>query len=169
MSHRLRPVEALRLIACLSVAALIGRGIASACMGADCSNTGTMHGNMGTMHGLMHGQMMRSASPVATSAPSASGSDDQAAADQIYSERCTACHGADGSGKGPASTSLKPPPANFHDKKWQQTVSDDTIAKAIVEGGASLGLSNQMMPNPDLEDQPGVVKALVARVRGYGK
>ncbi len=136
-------------------------------MGADCNNMGSMQGSMGAAHGMMHGQMMSSPSPAASGAPS--GNEDQAAADQIYGERCAACHGADGNGKGPASASLKPPPANFQDKKWQQSVSDETIAKAIVEGGASLGLSNQMMPNPDLEDQPDVVKALVARVRSYGK
>ena len=158
MSHRLRLVEALRLITSLSLAVLVGRGIAAACIGSDC------HGAR-----AMNGQMIADASPAPADASSGGAGDDKAAADEIYGERCAACHGADGSGKGPASASLKPPPANFQDKKWQQSVSDETIAKAIVEGGASLGLSNQMMPNPDLEDQSGVVKALVARVRSYGK
>ena len=139
----------------LLIAALAGRGIALACMGAGCGGVSSRHGEV-------------LADAAAPSAPAAGGGD-RAAADQIFAERCAACHGADGSGKGPASGSLKPAPVNFHDQKWQKSVSDDTIAKAIIEGGASLGLSNQMMPNPDLEDQAGVVKELIARVRRYGK
>ena len=140
--------------------------MALACMGGD-------FGTMTKTHDEMHGRLMGGAnhgSPGVSLAENAqSGSGDSAAAEQIFTERCAACHGADGSGKGPAAASLKPAPANFHDRKWQKSVSDDTIAKAIVEGGAAVGLSNQMAPNPDLEDQPGVVKALVAHVRGFGK
>ena len=88
------------------------------------------------------------------------GDDDRAAAAEIFTSRCVACHGMDGRGNGPASASLKPRPVNFHDLKWQKATSDETIAKAIVEGGAAVGISKQMMPNPDLEDQPGAVKAL---------
>jgi mono/diheme cytochrome c family protein len=110
--------------------------------------------------------MLADASPSGTSD---AGGDDRAAAEEIFTSRCVACHGADGRGNGPASASLRPRPVNFHDSRWQKSVSDETIAKAIVEGGAAVGKSNQMMPNPDLEDQPGTVKALIARVRGFGK
>jgi mono/diheme cytochrome c family protein len=90
-------------------------------------------------------------------------------ATQIYDERCTACHGAGGRGDGPGAAALEPRPIDFHNPNWQKSVSDDQIAKAIVKGGAAVGLSNQMASNPDLEDEPEVVKALVARVRELGK
>ncbi|MGH7879955.1 MAG: c-type cytochrome [Candidatus Binataceae bacterium] len=88
---------------------------------------------------------------------------------QIFDERCSACHGAEGRGDGPGAAALKPKPINFHNPNWQKSVSDDQIAKAIVKGGMAVGLSNQMAPNPDLEDEPDVVKALVARVRSLDK
>ncbi len=99
----------------------------------------------------------------------AAGDQDRAAAEEIFTSRCVACHGTDGRGNGPASASLRPGPINFHDSHWQKSVSDETIAKAIVEGGAAVGISSQMMPNPDLEDQPDTVKALIARIRGFAK
>jgi mono/diheme cytochrome c family protein len=34
---------------------------------------------------------------------------------RIYGERCSACHGADGSGDGPAAAALQPKPRNFRD------------------------------------------------------
>jgi mono/diheme cytochrome c family protein len=106
---------------------------------------------------------------VAFAGTATAGDDDRAAAEEIFTSRCVACHGADGRGNGPASGSLKPRPINFHDLKWQKAVSDETIAKAIVDGGAAVGISKEMMPNPDLEDQPGTVKALITRIRGFGK
>lgn len=33
----------------------------------------------------------------------------------LFEKNCAPCHGADGDGKGPASVSLTPPPANFRD------------------------------------------------------
>ncbi|HLW69318.1 MAG TPA: c-type cytochrome [Candidatus Binataceae bacterium] len=92
---------------------------------------------------------------------------DQAA--QIFDERCSACHGAEGRGDGPGAAALKPKPINFHNLNWQKSVSDAQIAKAIVYGGSAVGLSNQMAANPDLEDEPDVVNALVAHVRELGK
>ncbi len=93
----------------------------------------------------------------------------RAEATDIYDSRCSACHGAEGRGDGPGAAALHPKPINFHNLNWQKSVSDEQIAKAIVEGGSAVGLSNQMAPNPDLEDEPLVVKALVAHVRELGK
>lgn len=62
-----------------------------------------------------------------------------------------------------------PKPMDFHNSNWQVSVSDADIAKAIVHGGVAVGLSSQMQPNPDLEDKPGVVAALVERVRKLAK
>jgi len=90
-------------------------------------------------------------------------------ASDVFENRCSACHGTEGRGDGPAAANLKPKPADFHSPKWQQSITDDRIARAIVHGGGSVGVSNQMAPNPDLEDQPAVVAALVERIRKWGK
>jgi mono/diheme cytochrome c family protein len=93
----------------------------------------------------------------------------KAEADSIFDDRCTACHGATGDGKGPAAMSMKPGPKDFRDAKWQTSVNDEKITKAIVSGGEAVGLSAAMPGNPDLEDRPAVVAALVAHIRGFGK
>jgi hypothetical protein len=54
---------------------------------------------------------------------------------------------------------------DFRNRKWQRTVTDETIAKVIVYGGPAVGLSSSMAANPDLETQPGVVAALVEHIR----
>jgi mono/diheme cytochrome c family protein len=95
--------------------------------------------------------------------------DARAEASQIFEERCVPCHGPEGHGDGPAAQNLKPHPRNFHSVKWQKSVSDAEIAKAIVYGGSSVGVSGEMAANPDLEDEPAIVSALVERVRSLGK
>jgi mono/diheme cytochrome c family protein len=92
---------------------------------------------------------------------------DRAQADELFASRCAACHGSNGRGDGPAAESLNPKPKNFHDAAWQKSISDATIAKAIVDGGPAVGLSNEMAPNPDLEDQPSVVMALIEKIRQF--
>jgi cytochrome c553 len=87
----------------------------------------------------------------------------------IFESRCVACHGPEGRGDGPAASNLNPKPRDFHNRKWQKSIDDATIARAIVYGGSSVGVSGQMASNPDLEDEPGVVAALVEHVRGLGK
>jgi mono/diheme cytochrome c family protein len=91
------------------------------------------------------------------------------AANSIFAERCAVCHGDDGGGAGPGAANLNPKPQNFRSHKWQKSMSDDQIAKIIVNGGSSVGLSASMAANPDLEGQPDVVAALVERVRKFGK
>jgi mono/diheme cytochrome c family protein len=91
------------------------------------------------------------------------------AASQIFEERCSSCHGPKGRGDGPAAANLKPRPRDFQNRRWQKSVSDAEIAKAIVYGGNSVGLSGEMAPNPDLETEPAIVGALVERVRKLAK
>jgi mono/diheme cytochrome c family protein len=95
--------------------------------------------------------------------------DARAKALDIFTERCAACHGADGRGNGPAAANLKPKPIDFHSQNWQKSVTNDTITKAIVFGGRSVGKSGQMAPNPDLENEPAIVAALVDKIRKWGK
>ena len=105
--------------------------------------------------------------PVATApaAPDAAAADE---AKQIFSTRCTPCHGAGGAGDGPGSTALDPKPANFTSAEWQAKVTDEHIEKILVYGGAAVGKSPAMPSNPDLDGKP-VVPALRALIRGLKK
>jgi hypothetical protein len=89
-----------------------------------------------------------------------------AEADQIFAMRCTPCHGPQGRGDGPASAGLTPKPRNFSDATWQGSVTDEHIERIIQYGGAAVGKSPAMPPNPDLTSKPEVVAALRAHVRG---
>jgi mono/diheme cytochrome c family protein len=86
-------------------------------------------------------------------------------AESMFGDRCAVCHGPNGDGKGPGVANLNPKPIDFRDRKWQQSVSDEKITKAIVYGGPAVGLSAEMAANPDLETQPAVVAALVEHIR----
>jgi mono/diheme cytochrome c family protein len=94
-------------------------------------------------------------------------SEARAAAGDLYRDRCATCHGDEGRGDGPGSANLTTKPIDFHNKTWQKTVSDKNIAKAIVYGGRAVGMSGQMAANPDLENQPAVVAALVEKIRKW--
>jgi mono/diheme cytochrome c family protein len=87
----------------------------------------------------------------------------------IISDRCTVCHGDNGDGQGPSAATMNPRPINFHDPKWQKSVSDQTIAKAVMYGGTAVGVSAAMPANPDLVSQPDVVAAIVKQIRAWGK
>lgn len=88
-----------------------------------------------------------------------------AKAEQVWKTRCETCHGKDGRGNGPGAAALNPKPRSFTDPKWQASVDDARIAKVIVEGGAAVGLSATMAPNPDLASDPAAVQALVKKIR----
>jgi len=87
------------------------------------------------------------------------------AAASLFGDRCAVCHGPNGDGKGPGAANLNPKPVDFRSRKWQRSVTDEKIAKAIVYGGPAVGLSSAMSANPDLEAQPSVVAALVEHIR----
>lgn len=105
----------------------------------------------------------------APAAAAPSGAEDEAAAKEIFATRCTPCHGPQGAGDGPASAGLTPKPRNFADAEWQKGVTDEHLEKIIVYGGAAVGKSPAMPPNPDLDAKQGVVKALRAHIRGLKK
>jgi mono/diheme cytochrome c family protein len=85
-------------------------------------------------------------------------------AQEIFSTRCTPCHGPKGAGDGPASAGLTPKPRNFQDAAWQSSVTDDHLEKVIAYGGAAVGKSPAMPPNPDLADKP-IIPALREHIR----
>lgn len=97
------------------------------------------------------------------------GGDAMAAAQQMFGTVCAACHGADGTGSGPAAASLDPKPRNYRDAAWQASVTDEQIKQIIVQGGQAVGKSPMMPANPQLKDQPEVVDALVKIIRGFAK
>lgn len=110
--------------------------------------------------------------PSGTAAPAASGgatitAEARTEATQIFSLRCTPCHGPTGAGDGPASASLSPRPRNFHDPTWQSSVTDEHIERIIQYGGAAVGKSPTMPANPDLNERPAVVAALREHVRSF--
>jgi uncharacterized membrane protein len=86
-------------------------------------------------------------------------------AKQVFAGRCAVCHGATGAGDGAAGVNMNPKPRNYHDAAWQASVSDEHIARVIREGGAAVGKSPSMPPNPDLSAE--VVAELVHTIRGF--
>ncbi|MFO0610718.1 MAG: c-type cytochrome [Polyangiales bacterium] len=101
-----------------------------------------------------------------TSAP-APAATPEAEAVQIFNGRCAVCHGATGVGDGPGAAALTPRPRNFHDPAWQAATTDAQIETIIRQGGAAVGKSAAMPPNPDLADKPAVVAALRAHIRSF--
>jgi uncharacterized membrane protein len=97
--------------------------------------------------------------PPAAAAAFASPEDE---ARSVFSTRCAVCHGAGGAGDG---AKLAPPPRNLTDAAWQKTVTDEHLSKVLLEGGAAVGKSGLMPPNPDLGSKPLVLQALVKHIR----
>jgi mono/diheme cytochrome c family protein len=89
-----------------------------------------------------------------------------AQAQNVFATRCKTCHGPEGRGDGPMANSLTPRPRDFHSPSFQAEVSDDQIIAIIGKGGAAVGKSPSMSPNPDLK--PEVLTALKDLVRSLG-
>lgn len=109
------------------------------------------------------------AAPASAAPAAAPAGDAVAEADGIFKTRCFTCHGLEGKGDGPASAALNPKPRAFGDKEWQKSVTDEHIEKIILLGGAAVGKSPLMPPNPDLEGKKEVITALRGIVRKYGQ
>jgi cytochrome c553 len=90
-------------------------------------------------------------------------------AQQMFMTVCATCHGADGTGTGPASETLNPKPRNYTDAAWQASVTDDDLKKIILLGGQGAGKSAMMPGNPHLKEEPEVLDGLVQIIRGFGK
>jgi mono/diheme cytochrome c family protein len=89
--------------------------------------------------------------------------DSGATGEKIFQSRCFVCHGRDGRGSGPASQGLAQKPQDLTDPGWQRTVNDEQIRTVIRAGGAIMGKSGAMPPNPDLSDAD--LNSLVGYVR----
>ncbi|HEX2186307.1 MAG TPA: cytochrome c, partial [Chloroflexota bacterium] len=66
---------------------------------------------LGGSLGTAYRQSLASALPVANPIPASPES--LAIGQQLYTQACLACHGAEGRGDGPAGRALRPPPADF--------------------------------------------------------
>jgi mono/diheme cytochrome c family protein len=130
-------------------------GFALACLALACSE--------GSREPATRPAATTPAAPAA--APAAAPVDASAEAERLFNERCTTCHGPAGAGDGPASAGLTPPPRNFQDPAWQQSVTDEHIERIIQFGGAAVGRSPAMPANPDLMSKSDVVAALRAHIR----
>src|SRR5271167_950512 len=62
----------------------------------------------------------------------------------LFKVYCARCHGFEGQGDGADAGTLKTNPRNFTDCKLMQTISDDTMFKAIKDGGTAVNLPNDM-------------------------
>jgi uncharacterized membrane protein/cytochrome c5 len=81
---------------------------------------------------------------------------------------CSTCHGAKGAGDGAVAAALNPRPRDFSDKAWQQSVTDEALRKIILEGGAAVGKSPVMPPNPPLAEDAQTLDGLVKLIRAFG-
>jgi len=112
----------------------------------------------------------KAAEPAPAPTPAAEpAADPVAEAAEIYTNRCTVCHGEGGKGDGAGSAALDPKPRDFTSADWQSSVDDEHLRKIIVYGGAGVGKAPTMPANPDLDAKPEVVAELVKYIRGLAK
>lgn len=68
----------------------------------------------------------------------------------IYARNCASCHGADGTGQGPAGRALRPPPTDF----TAGGIEAAHAYRVVKEGGMAAGLAPTMPPfQNSLNDQ----------------
>ncbi len=67
-------------------------------------------------------------------------------ADDNYKLYCVQCHGTAGTGKGINAPSLSVAPRNHTSPKEMGELTDDSVFKAIKEGGVAVGKSTSMPP-----------------------
>jgi len=93
--------------------------------------------------------------------------DEEGAAVQ-YTVYCAKCHGPSGHGDGANAPTLKTRPRDFGDCKTMKAISDDTMFKAIKEGGAAVNLPGDMPPWGQAFDDS-EIKGLMVYVRAFCK
>ena len=77
---------------------------------------------------------------------------------------CASCHGYEGKGDGVLAEELDVKPRDLSGDKFMSSKSDDHLFKVIKEGGASVGLSENMTPfNEQINDEE--IKNIIAYLR----
>jgi len=105
-----------------------------------------------------------STTPPATNqaaAPSTTSAGATAAVDgaQIYSEKCTVCHGPNGKGDGPGGAALNPKPRDHTDGKYMNARTNEQLLEVIHNGKGNMPAWKGVLT----EDQ---MKAVLKHVRG---
>lgn len=93
---------------------------------------------------------------------------DRERAESYFAQKCALCHGEHGNGDGPGASGLNPRPRAFSDPAWQASVTNRQIERIIVQGGAAVGKSPSMPPNPDIQEDQQLVLDLRQIVRDFG-
>lgn len=70
---------------------------------------------------------------------------DAARGEASFKTHCASCHGAKGTGTGPAGFALNPRPTNFTDPALAERLTGEWVYKVIKNGGAANGRSPLMV------------------------
>lgn len=125
-----------------------------------CTETAVENQIIGTKKMKRLAQLITVSAAVILGAASAQAVDAKA----IFTKECAKCHGADG--KGNTKFGRKLGAKDYTDPKFQATLKDEEMAKAIRNGLDEDG-KNKMKPNDKLTDEE--IKALVEYMRAFAK
>lgn len=78
-----------------------------------------------------------------------------------YRRLCTACHGSQGKGDGPAAAAFDPAPTDFSAAEFQEGRTDEEISHAIADGSGAMPAFASQLSAEQME-------ALVAYIRHLG-
>ena len=94
---------------------------------------------------------------------------DATKAKQLFSERCSSCHGAEGKGDGPAAVALPPDmkPADLATGKYKFATDEAKFKELLSKGGIGVGLSPLMPMQAGLGDED--IKSLYELVKSFHK
>jgi mono/diheme cytochrome c family protein len=88
---------------------------------------------------------------------------------EMFTTKCSKCHGINGAVNGLSSDSLSPRPHKYTDPAWQASVSDEQIKEIILRGGVNMGMSPAMPGYPTLRHRPELLDGLVKLIRSFAK
>ena len=81
---------------------------------------------------------------------------------EIWSERCTTCHGEDGKAQTKKGRELQA--KDFTRGEWQKSTSDEEIVEAITDG-----IPKKKMPSFRTRLTPEEIRSLVPFLRSFGR
>jgi mono/diheme cytochrome c family protein len=85
----------------------------------------------------------------------------------VFETNCSACHGPEGKGDGPAGASLTPKPANL--ENTAKETSAQYIHWVVSVGGAAAGLSSSMPSFKDVISSDDIWRVATYLTTTYGK